>query len=72
MNQALMTLALAWSGCAWAHPGEHHDNLLGTLAHLFTEADHLALSVAAVIAGVIGARMLRRRVQASRRANGRD
>ncbi len=64
-------LALAWSGAAWAHPGEHHETLLATLVHLFSEPDHLAMAAAAVIAGVLGARALRRRAKASQRASHR-
>jgi hydrogenase/urease accessory protein HupE len=67
MIKAMAALALAWSSGAWAHPGEHHDNLLATLLHLASEPDHLALMLAAVLAGGFGAVLLRRRTLARRR-----
>jgi hypothetical protein len=67
MMQALMTLALAWSSVAWAHPGEHHGNLGDALLHLMSEPDHVALLVAAAVIGGFGALMMRRRAKAARR-----
>jgi hypothetical protein len=44
--------------------------MLATLVHLFSEPDHLALAIGAVIVGVFGARLLRRRSRASRQLFG--
>ncbi len=49
------------SPAAFAHPGEHHGNLLHNLFHLLTEPDHLALILLAIIAGWGGARLFRHR-----------
>lgn len=46
---------------AWAHPGEHHVNFLGGIMHLLSEPDHLAMVLIAVVAGIAGARIYRRR-----------
>ena len=56
---ALLLLLVATP--ALAHPGAHHGTLLDAVAHLLREPDHVALLAAAVVAGVLGARMYRRR-----------
>lgn len=66
MTQAVMTLVLALSGVAWAHPGEHHGDMNQTLFHLMTEPDHLAMLVAAGIAGGVAALVMRRRAARAR------
>lgn len=66
MIKMMLAFALATAGDASAHSGDHHDSLLATLAHLFSEPDHLAMAAGAVIVGVLGARLLRRRSKASR------
>ncbi len=45
----------ASAGGAWAHPGEHGFSLAGSLYHLLTEPDHLALLVftIAIVSGLI-------------------
>ena len=43
---------------ALAHPGDHHEGILATLHHLFTEPDHLAMM--AIVIGV-GIPVLRHR-----------
>jgi hypothetical protein len=65
--QALMTLALAWSGFAWAHPGEHHGNVGDALLHLISEPDHVALLIAAAVIGGLGVLRMRRRAKAAHR-----
>lgn len=67
MTQALMTLALAWSGYAWAHPGEHHGSVADAVQHLMSEPDHVALLIAAAVVGGLGGLMMRRRAKAARR-----
>ncbi|WP_018227679.1 hypothetical protein [Methyloversatilis universalis] len=67
MMQALMTLTLAWSGYAWAHPGEHHGSAGDALLHLMSEPDHVALLIAAAVVGGLGGLMMRRRAKAARR-----
>jgi len=59
---ALLTMVL--SSFAYAHPGEHHGGMLNAIAHLLSEPDHLAMALIAVVAGVAGARFLRRRAAA--------
>lgn len=48
---------------AWAHPGEHHVNLIDGIAHLLSEPDHLAMALIAIVAGVAGAWFYLRRSQ---------
>ncbi len=55
-----------FSPLALAHPGEHHMGLLGGIAHLLSEPDHLAMLLIAAIVGISGAHALRRRAQARR------
>ena len=59
-------LLLLASPLALAHPGEHHVGLLGGIAHLLSEPDHLALALLAVVVGAFAASALRRRIQARR------
>jgi hydrogenase/urease accessory protein HupE len=59
---ALLTMVL--TSFAYAHPGEHHGGMLDAIAHLLSEPDHLAMALIAVVAGVAGARFLRRRAAA--------
>lgn len=70
MIKMILAFALATAGYASAHSGDHHDSMLATLMHLFSEPDHLALAVGAVIVGALGARLLRRRSKASRQLFG--
>lgn len=70
MIKIILAFALATTGYASAHSGDHHDSMLATLVHLFSEPDHLALAIGAVIVGVFGARLLRRRSRASRQLFG--
>lgn len=53
MKRTLSTLlALAAStGSALAHPGEHGFSVIGSLAHLLTEPDHLAMMAMVAAAG---------------------
>jgi hypothetical protein len=51
---------VATSGSAMAHPGEHAFTVAGSLVHLLTEPDHLAMiAVGASVLGV--AYVLRKR-----------
>jgi hydrogenase/urease accessory protein HupE len=45
MKRTLTTLLVltATAGSAFAHPGDHAFSLVGSLAHLLTEPDHLAM-----------------------------
>jgi hydrogenase/urease accessory protein HupE len=54
-------LLLIFSPLAYAHPGEHHGNMLNAVVHLLSEPDHLAMALIAVVVGVAGARFYRRR-----------
>jgi hydrogenase/urease accessory protein HupE len=63
-QQIPAVLALLFSPLAHAHPGEHHGTLLDGIVHLLTEPDHLAMAAIAVVAGIAGARIYRRRSQA--------
>jgi hydrogenase/urease accessory protein HupE len=66
---ALLTalpLTLTASAPALAHPGEHHGDVGSTLLHLMSEPDHIALLVAAALAGGLGALWMRRRAARSR------
>jgi hydrogenase/urease accessory protein HupE len=56
-------LPLLFSPVAYAHPGEHHGTLLDAIVHLLTEPDHLAMAAIAVLVGVVGVRLHRRRSQ---------
>ena len=49
------------SDTAFAHPGSHHDAWYATILHILSEPDHLALLLAAIIAGWAGARLMLRR-----------
>jgi hydrogenase/urease accessory protein HupE len=63
-QQTLAILPLLFSPVAHAHPGEHHGTLFDAVVHLLTEPDHLAMAAIAVLVGVVGARLHRRRSQA--------
>lgn len=54
-------LMVLFSPFAYAHPGEHHGNILNAVAHLLSEPDHLATALIAVVVGVAGARFYRYR-----------
>ena len=54
-------LLVIFSPFAYAHPGEHHGNIFNAVAHLLSEPDHLAMALIAVVVGVAGARIYRRR-----------
>ncbi len=58
-------LPLMFSSVAHAHPGEHHGTLFDAIVHLLTEPDHLAMAAIAVLVGVVGARLHRRRLSLS-------
>ncbi len=54
-------LALAgFAGSAMAHPGDHGFSLTGSLVHLLSEPDHLAMMAGAVVAAVVAWRWVRR------------
>lgn len=42
-------LIITTSGAALAHPGEHLFSVAGSLYHLLTEPDHLAMMAGAVV-----------------------
>ncbi|MBU1222839.1 MAG: hypothetical protein KKA22_06720 [Gammaproteobacteria bacterium] len=54
-------LLVIFSPFAYAHPGEHHGNILNAVGHLLSEPDHLAMALIAVVVGAAGARIYRRR-----------
>ena len=55
------TLILAGlSGSALAHPGEHGFAIVGSLAHLLSEPDHLAMLVGAIVVACVAWRWCRR------------
>ncbi|WP_018412788.1 hypothetical protein [Methyloversatilis thermotolerans] len=66
MKMIAPLIALATSSAALAHPGGHHGNVGSTLLHLMSEPDHIALLVAAAVAGGLGALWMRRRAARSR------
>jgi hydrogenase/urease accessory protein HupE len=70
MKQKSFALLVLFSPLAYAHPGEHHGNMLDAVVHLLSEPDHLAMALIAVVVGVVGARICRRRA-ASRIGNTR-
>ena len=57
-------LLVLFSPFAYAHPGEHHGNVLNAVAHLVSEPDHLAMALIALVVGITGARIYRRRAAA--------
>ncbi len=63
-HRTFALLPLPFSSLAYAHPGEHHGNLLNAIVHLLTEPDHLVMAAIAVLVGIAGARFYRRRSQA--------
>jgi len=70
-SKILFALFVLIPASAHAHPGQHHGDLLDAIAHLLSEPDHIALALIAVVAGVVGARFYRRRVQVRRQAKHR-
>ncbi len=52
MKRTLSTILIlaATAGSAFAHPGDHAFSLIGSLAHLLTEPDHLAMMIVAAAA----------------------
>jgi hypothetical protein len=51
---SLSVLALGFSGgVAMAHPGDHVFSAAGTVVHLLTEPDHLAMAAAAALAAFL-------------------
>lgn len=65
MRSVLLVLMLHATN-AFAHPGDHHDNLLASLIHLLTEPDHLALAAMAVLIAFTARRFFVRRAKAQR------
>lgn len=63
-RSAFLLLPLLLSPLAHAHPGEHPGQMLAAIEHLLTEPDHLALAAIAIVVGIAGARLHRRRNQA--------
>ncbi|OHE62064.1 MAG: hypothetical protein A2X71_10590 [Thiobacillus sp. GWE1_62_9] len=63
-HKSFAMLLVLFSPLAYAHPGEHHGNILNAVAHLLSEPDHLAMALIAVVIGVAGARFYRRRAAA--------
>jgi len=63
-QESFAMLLVLFSPFAYAHPGEHHGNILNAVAHLLSEPDHLAMALIAVVVGVAGARFYRRRAAA--------
>ncbi|MDP3584141.1 MAG: hypothetical protein Q8R61_03375 [Thiobacillus sp.] len=57
-------LLFIFSPFAYAHPGEHHGNMLDAVVHLLSEPDHLAMTLIALVIGIGGARIYRRRAAA--------
>ncbi len=57
-------LLVVFSPFAYAHPGEHHGNILNAVAHLLSEPDHLAMALIAGVIGIAGTRIYRRRAAA--------
>lgn len=56
MMKRILTSTLIFaglSGSALAHPGDHGLSVLGSLAHLLTEPDHLAMIAGAVIVAAV-------------------
>lgn len=53
MKRTLTTILVlaATAGTALAHPGDHAFSMIGSLAHLLTEPDHLAMMAVAAAAG---------------------
>jgi hydrogenase/urease accessory protein HupE len=64
MKQKTFAMLMLFSPFAYAHPGEHHGNILNAVVHLLSEPDHLAMALIAVVIGVAGARLYRRRAAA--------
>jgi hydrogenase/urease accessory protein HupE len=64
MKQKSFAMLMLFSPFAYAHPGEHHGNILNAVVHLLSEPDHLAMALIAVVIGVAGARLYRRRAAA--------
>ena len=58
---ATLVSFMAAASPALAHPGDHHEGLLVSLAHLLTEPDHLAMAALAAGIGWAAARLARRR-----------
>jgi len=44
-------------GAAFAHPGDHLFTAMGSLAHLLTEPDHLAMMAGAALLAIVVWRM---------------
>ena len=69
-QRSFATFLALFSPFAYAHPGEHHGNILNAVVHLLSEPDHLAMALIAAVVGVAGARIYHRRA-ATRSANAR-
>ena len=69
-QQSFAMLLVLFSPFSYAHPGEHHGNILDAVAHLLSEPDHLAMALIAVVVSGAGARIYRARA-ASRIQNKR-
>lgn len=55
------TLILAsLGGSAMAHPGEHAFSIAGSLAHLLSEPDHLAMLAGAIVVAFLAWRWSKR------------
>ena len=63
-QKSFAMLLLVFSPLAYAHPGEHQGNILNAVVHLLSEPDHLAMALIAVVIGIAGAQIYRRRVAA--------
>ena len=63
-QKSFAMLLVLFSPFAYAHPGEHHGNILDAVAHLLSEPDHLAMALIAGVIGVAGAGIYRRRAAA--------
>jgi hydrogenase/urease accessory protein HupE len=63
-QKSFAMLLVLFSPFAYAHPGEHHGNILNAIGHLLSESDHLAMALIAVVIAVAGARFYRRRAAA--------
>ncbi len=60
-KKSFALLVVLFSPYAHAHPGEHHGTILDGITHLLSEPDHLAMALVALVAGVAGVKIYRRR-----------
>ena len=72
MRKFFLILIAVTAQPAFAHPGEHHANIVASLWHLLTQPDHLAFAAIMLIVGISAIVLSRRRALTSIRSKQHD